>query len=258
MNYTRLLKRGMSGADVRYMKDALFALRFYTANITKITNDKFGSDTLSAVLRFQEQYRLTRDGIIGPKTWAAVEAALADAPINPPATPPATESTSSDKALELAAYARSRLGDVYAWAACNLYPITEAWIKNHDKTAANAQRSINDWKKKLGWGMTDLRAFDCSGLPSACLMAQGILRARKDCDGLWDMCRQITVGELLPGDLCFRVSASNYNDETHVGVYVGGGRVVHAKGRDVGVVIEGLYQNGAKWWAKFGRLKAYE
>jgi len=255
MNYTRLLKKGMSGADVRYMKDALFALRFYTANITKITNNNFGADTLSAVLRFQAQYKLTRDGIIGPATWAAVEAARANAPAVPPV---GGGGTPSDKALAMVAYVRSRLGDVYAWGACNLYPITEAWIKNRDKTAANAQRSINDWKKKLGWGMTDLRAFDCSGLPSACLIAQGIIASKKDCDGLWAICRQINVAELLPGDLCFRVSASNYNDETHVGVYVGAGRVVHAKGRDVGVVIEGIYQNGAKWWEKFGRLKAYE
>lgn len=254
MNYTRLLKKGMSGADVRYMKDALLALQYYTSNITKITNDTFGTDTLTAVLSFQKKNNLSQDGIIGPKTWAAVEAALAgqDTPTPQPAGTPTA------KAKEMVSYALSRLGDVYAWGACDLFPITEAWIKNRDKTAANAQRSINDWKKKLGWGMTDLRAFDCSGLPSACLIKQGIISKKKDCDGLWDICRKITVSDLLPGDLCFRVSTSNINDETHVGVYVGNGRVVHAKGRDVGVILEGIYQNGSKWWEKFGRLKAYD
>jgi peptidoglycan hydrolase-like protein with peptidoglycan-binding domain len=36
----------------------------------------FGRETLFAVKRFQTAARLTVDGIVGPKTWAALDAAV--------------------------------------------------------------------------------------------------------------------------------------------------------------------------------------
>ena len=46
--------------------------------------------------------------------------------------------------------------------------------------------------------------------------------------------RQIKRAELIPGDLLFRGDGKDFY---HVGVYVGDGRVVEAKGRDDGVVL---------------------
>ena len=43
----------------------------------------------------------------------------------------------------------------------------------------------------------------------------------------------------------FRNSSTNTEDETHVGLYLGSGKVVHDKGRDVGVVLEGINQGGS-------------
>jgi cell wall-associated NlpC family hydrolase len=157
----------------------------------------------------------------------------------------------------MVAYVLSRIGDIYAWGACDLYPITESWIKGRDTSATEAARSIADWKRKQGYGMTDLHAFDCSGLPSVPLKKQGIISAKKDCDGLWAICSKIEKTHLISGDLCFRHSSSDASDKTHVGVYVGAGRVVHAKGRDVGVVLEGIDQSSKTWWQDFARLKAY-
>jgi len=251
MEFSRNLKKGMAGEDVRYMKDALFALGYYAKNIAKITNASFGADTHDAVLRYQTAKKLTVDGIIGKNTWAAVEA---DRGIAPPASAPAKP---GEKASELVLWAQSRLGDVYAWGACNLSTITESWIRGRDTSAANAERSIAYWKKAVKWGLRDLRAHDCSGLVSACLIRQGIIGKKYDCDGLWKICKEIKKAELIPGDLLFRVNASNVSDKTHTGIYTGRGGVIHAKGRDTGVVFEGIDQNGASWWAKFGRLAAY-
>jgi hypothetical protein len=39
----------MSGKDVKYMKDALFALEYYDKSIEKIGSDTFGADTVKAV-----------------------------------------------------------------------------------------------------------------------------------------------------------------------------------------------------------------
>jgi cell wall-associated NlpC family hydrolase len=246
-SYTRQLYFGCSGADVRYIKDALFELGYYPKGASQITNDIFGIGTVSAVISFQQKNGLAVNGKIDLKTWEAIVAASGRTEVATPST----------KAQELVDFARSRIGDIYAWAACDLYPITESWIRAHDKSKAYANRTVAHWQKKRGYGMTDLRAFDCSGLPSACLISQGIIERKYDCDGLYSICVPIKAEELLPGDLCFRVNTSSRRDKTHVGVYAGQGRVVHAKGRDSGVVLEGIYQNGAKWWHEFARIKAY-
>ena len=249
MIFTRNLKQGMVGEDVRYMKDALFALGYYAKSITKITNSSFGADTHDTVLRYQTVKALVTDGIIGKLTWAAIEAdrGIAPSPLPVP----------GETASELVAWAQSRLGDVYAWGACNLNPITESWIRGRDTSKANADRSVAYWKKVQKWGLTDLRAHDCSGLVSACLIRQGVITKKYDCDGLWKICKEIKKAELIPGDLLFRVNASNSNDRTHVGIYTGRGGVIHAKGRDTAVVFEGIDQNGVSWWARFARLNAY-
>ena len=78
IKYTRLLKKDMSGNDVRYIKDCLFKLKYYPSNTIKISNNKFGNDTYNAVLSYQTSNKdtngnkLRADGIIGRKTWDAI------------------------------------------------------------------------------------------------------------------------------------------------------------------------------------------
>lgn len=92
MTFTRNLKHMMSGPDVKYMKDALVAL----GELYQSTHDLFGDDTLAAVKAYQRTHRdtagrrLTVDGIIGARTWSAIERDLnaLDAPA-PPAEPDA-------------------------------------------------------------------------------------------------------------------------------------------------------------------------
>lgn len=68
MEYTRLLKHMMSGADVKAAKDRLVELGYLYAS----THDTFGDDTLAAVKAFQTAKGLEVDGIVGPDTWAAL------------------------------------------------------------------------------------------------------------------------------------------------------------------------------------------
>ncbi len=81
MNFKRNLRRGMSGTDVRYIKELLLLTGSYRSGVTVIKKDVFGDDTLGAVRLFQRGHSdesgaaLTVDGVIGAKTWAAVEAA---------------------------------------------------------------------------------------------------------------------------------------------------------------------------------------
>lgn len=87
--YTRLLRRGMSGDDVWYMKNLLFELNYYSKGISKITNKTFGNDTVTAVKSFQGHKNLMVDGIIGPITWSSIEESYAKSEKKPtiPITP---------------------------------------------------------------------------------------------------------------------------------------------------------------------------
>ena len=110
MEYTRLLKRGRSGADVRYMKDALVTLGY----LARATHDRFGDDTFAAVKAYQRANRdtsgrpLTVDGIIGRKTWDAIVRDITAQETEPPADISEIPSNIGQAAKE--AIARSLLG----------------------------------------------------------------------------------------------------------------------------------------------------
>ena len=115
--------------------------------------------------------------------------------------------------------------------------------------------SIRFMHKQIEAGVTDLAVFDCSGLISRYLQNLGLVSSKRNCDHLWAMCTPVTRAELRPGDLLFR---SRNGDMYHVGVYVGHGRVIEAKGRDDGVVLRGINASGGGYWNKFGRLNALQ
>lgn len=79
MNFTRILKMGMSGNDILYIKKKLFDLGYFAKNVKKITSKAFRKDTYNAVIFFQGRNQdkygrdLETDGIIGQLTWDAIE-----------------------------------------------------------------------------------------------------------------------------------------------------------------------------------------
>ena len=100
--------------------------------------------------------------------------------------------------------------------------------------------------KLFSKGQTKLTVFDCSGYVSKALIFAGLLDKRRDCDGIWAKC----VRTSKPADftLLYRVNSRNAEDETHIGVYIGGYQY-HAKGRKYGVVKE---KYRASYWHKMG------
>ncbi|MEU8585488.1 NlpC/P60 family protein [Streptomyces sp. NPDC048664] len=79
---------------------------------------------------------------------------------------------------------------------------------------------------KLGspyvWGATGPHSFDCSGLVQAAYRAAGISLPRTTYSQI-DAGRRVSRAELRPGDLVFF-----YSGVSHVGIYVGNGRMIHA------------------------------
>lgn len=61
----RVLRRGMTGADVRTLQAALNAVGFACG----AADGAFGAATETALKRFQERYKLGADGIAGQGTW---------------------------------------------------------------------------------------------------------------------------------------------------------------------------------------------
>ena len=246
MEYTRNLRKGASGEDVLFCKQKLLELGCYGDHITTVTRKTFGADTLEAVKRFQAQAALTVDGVIGKETWAAlIDGTIAE-------TEPVKKGTVSAKAKAVCALALTRIGDLYVWGASALTDLSDAKIKAMDDEFARAI-AFRDIQYKAGFA--DLMAHDCSGFLSWLMRETSIWDDRKNCDGLWAQCDAVSRNELIAGDFLFRKSTTNVNDETHVGLYLGRGMVIHAKGRDVGVVVEGINQGGSGYWHKCGRCK---
>lgn len=71
------VRRGSSGADVTTLQTYLLALGYHCGHGG--ADGVFGVDTRAAVRAFQKDYHLKVDGICGPKTWAALIAALGEA-----------------------------------------------------------------------------------------------------------------------------------------------------------------------------------
>ncbi|MEU3602992.1 C40 family peptidase [Streptomyces sp. NPDC006798] len=91
---------------------------------------------------------------------------------------------------------------------------------------AGGERAVRYAVDQLGkpyvWGAKGPDAYDCSGLTSRAWSAAGrpIPRTSQE---QWRTLPRVPVGELRPGDLVVYFAQA-----THVGMYIGGGRVVHA------------------------------
>ncbi|MFF7383451.1 NlpC/P60 family protein [Streptomyces griseoluteus] len=80
--------------------------------------------------------------------------------------------------------------------------------------------------RKIGspyvWGATGPNAFDCSGLIQAAYRSAGISLPRTTYAQI-NAGRRVSRSQLQPGDLVFF-----YSGISHVGIYVGNGRMIHA------------------------------
>ncbi|MCQ0024073.1 NlpC/P60 family protein [Streptomyces somaliensis DSM 40738] len=72
------------------------------------------------------------------------------------------------------------------------------------------------------WGATGPSGYDCSGLVQAAWRAAGVALPRTTYSQI-NAGQRVTRSQLAPGDLVFF-----YPGVSHVGIYVGGGRMIHA------------------------------
>lgn len=126
-----------------------------------------------------------------------------------------------------------------------------AWIERHETSASNAKRAVTLYKDRVRAGVSDVRAFDCSGLVYWALHSLGLQKGDVSSRGLYSLCEKIKKSELRPGDLVFR---HNGIQIVHVGVWAHDGNQIECRGRDYGVVCN---KRSSGYWNRFGRWKAF-
>lgn len=150
---------------------------------------------------------------------------------------------------------------IYVWGAQGQrHPeITEAWIKRMETSDKNAERAIAYWQEQVEAGFGEiLRAFDCSGLGMYFIQnLHHLSKSDRNAEGMRGMCIPIKRSELRAGDWVFRLNSAG--KATHIGYVIDNEKhVIHAKGRDDGVIEETLTANGSTYWEWYGRPTIFD
>jgi cell wall-associated NlpC family hydrolase len=103
----------------------------------------------------------------------------------------------------------------------------------NEYTSEAAGTLLEEAAKYLGtpyvWGGYSPSGFDCSGFVSYCLTNSGARNTgRMTAQGLYNLCTPVSESEVQPGDLIFFTGTYDAGvPVTHVGIYVGGGQMIH-------------------------------
>lgn len=113
----------------------------------------------------------------------------------------------------------------------------EKWIRSRETSETNANRAIALFKKRKADGVYPIRCFDCSGLIVYFLYdLHHAIPGDRNARGLYQMCDVVGKTAKTAGELVFFSKTGESADISHVGVYIGGGKVIESIGRDYGVV----------------------
>ena len=116
---------------------------------------------------------------------------------------------------------------------------------------------LGEAEKYLGYpyvwgGSSPATSFDCSGFVSWVINHSGWNVGRLGAQGLYNICTPVSNSQAKPGDLIFFVGTYDTPGVSHVGIYVGGGMMIHC-----GSPISYANINTTYWqshYYSFGRL----
>lgn len=110
MTLKPVLRFGSRGPDVVDLQTKL-NLKPPTTLSPLIPDGVFGQQTQSRVKAFQQHHHLVADGIVGPNTWAAIDAASPTQPV-PPRQPPHTPPPPGTVAKKIIDAAQAQIGAI--------------------------------------------------------------------------------------------------------------------------------------------------
>lgn len=137
---------------------------------------------------------------------------------------------------------------------------TDYDIPGEALTDERFRRMITEAEKYLGmpyvWGgSSPSTSFDCSGFVSWVInnCGNGWSVGRQTADGLKNLCSIIPPSEAKPGDLIFFQGTYSTSGASHVGIYVGGGMMIHCGNPISYASIESRYWQ--EHFLCFGRIR---
>jgi cell wall-associated NlpC family hydrolase len=257
----RILRLGASGSEVTHLQRLL-----------GVHGDgRFGEATLRAVRRFQAEHGLLVDGQVGPHTWAALEtewrgapgeAVLRDGSTGPAVAAvqrllgvtadgdfgPVTLAALRDFQARHGLVVDGQVGD-HTLAALRHRP---AAVRDHTpapQAAGLGSRAVAIAERYLGvpyvWGGASPSGFDCSGLVMYVYGQLGVSLPH-NAAAQYGSLPHVSESDLQPGDLVF------FDGLGHVGIYVGGGEIIHAP--HTGTVVQFSSLSGAGSFAGAARV----
>lgn len=108
-------------------------------------------------------------------------------------------------------------------------------------TATAVETALAQLGDEYVWGASGPDGFDCSGLTSYAYAAAGVALPRSS-RAQAQIGREVSRAELQPGDLVFF-----YNPISHVGLYIGDGKMVHARTFGQPVAVTTVDQSGYRF-----------
>ena len=143
-----------------------------------------------------------------------------------------------DNAKKVSDFVKSKLGCGYAYGSegQNLSPDLLKRLKN--KYPKDVKDSTSQWIGK--------ECYDCSGLTMKALKEAGI-NVHHSAHWTWteDMKQRGDINDIPKDKLCLVFRKGKSGEMVHIGVYLGNGKVIEAKGADYGVVETDLA--GSSW-----------
>lgn len=214
-----VMYEGAEGDDIESFQEQLVELGYLESN--QVTG-YYGTDTVEAVIKFQNRNHLSKDGKAGEKTLEAIN------------SPDARVSYTKEQEI---------IAEKKKQAALARASSSEGRI---DKLISAAKKQLGD-PYILGKSGPD--SFDCSGLVVYCLRQANVYTRRLNAAGLSKTTSWTKVSDLdnvQRGDLLFFKSEDG-STIGHVGIYIGGGEMIDASSANGKVV-----RRGAKtsYWRK--------
>ena len=238
------LKLGMKGSDVKAVQKRLKALGYLKTNSQ--VNGYYGDVTESAVEEFQRRNGLSADGTVGAKTLEKLNSSTAK---KAKTTPKPTVKTTPKPASKTAKPGTK-----------TTKPSSNATAKPTNTSAKGVEKLISIAESKIGSpyvrGAKGPNRFDCSGFVYWCMKQAGFSGGYMT-SITWRSCTRFprinSMSQIQRGDIL--VFKGNSADTGHVGIYLGGGKMIDASSGAGQVRITTSVLSGNYWKQHF--LMAY-
>ena len=252
------LNKGITHPDVHVLQEKLNTLGYF--NNGQFT-DYFGDKTYNALIAFQRDEGLNPDGIAGNETFKRLSLKITQAEILPKDFVPIKEGDIGDKVVDIqkklrdlniykteinSFYDQTTIEAVISFQAANALPrtgIVDSATIIKLNTAynsiladrASASRALLNSKvveyakqflgKPYVWGASSGKAFDCSGF-TVYIMKKFNVSLPRTASGQINSGTKVGKDDLQAGDLVFFTTYKK--GPSHVGIYIGGNKFIHA------------------------------